>query len=66
MRSSQMSLQRLDLKLKEKNSKHESELNRVISEARMRNHHQLEKVTQWKEWREKMELEEMKRLWESE
>ena len=54
------------MKLKESSDKHAHELNRVISEARIRNTMQSEKVIKWKDWREKMEVEDMKRMWESE
>ena len=51
-----MNLQRLDFKLKESNDKHHNELNRVMSEARIRNSIQSEKVNKWKEFREQMEI----------
>ena len=65
-RIAQLNLQKLDMKLKESSDKHAHELNRVISEARIRNTMQSEKVIKWKDWREKMEVEDMKRMWESE
>lgn len=37
MRIAQLNLQKLDMKLKESSDKHSHELNRVISEARIRN-----------------------------
>lgn len=61
-----MNLQRLDFKLKESNDKHHNELNRVMSEARIRNSIQSEKVNKWKEFRGQMEIEEMRKMWESE
>ena len=61
-----MNLQKLDIKLKESNDKHVTELQRVISEARFRNTIQQDKVNKWKEWRDQMELEDMRKMWDNE
>jgi hypothetical protein len=46
--------------------KHDYQIQRVISEAKMRNTIQSEKVSKWKEDKKRLELEEMYRMYLSE
>ena len=53
-------------KLRESSLKHSSQIQRVVSEARFRNTMQSEKVSRWKEEKQKQELEELGRVFQSE
>lgn len=66
LRAVQYNLRTFDAKLKESNDKHAYQLQRVISEARLRNTIQCEKVNKWKEDRHRQEAEELQRAYKNE
>eukprot|EP00347_Sterkiella_histriomuscorum_P015532 403356677 len=61
-----VNMKQFEYKIKESNDKHAYQIQRVISEARLRNSIQQEKVNKWKEDKQRQEMEEMQQMFKSE
>ncbi|CDW74561.1 UNKNOWN [Stylonychia lemnae] len=66
LRAVETNLQQFEYKIKESQDKHAYQLQRVISEARLRNTIQSEKVNKWKEDQQRQELEELHQVYKNE